>query len=403
VISIALRTAMERAREAALSGDAQAFPEHLRGIRSLDRSGVAPEQELRLLSIVAAARRADMTAVDAELAAAGSLPNHEWDRVRRWLIAAPEMSIPAYATFVRTLDQRMRQQVKLPPSRRWTPSIVIVLLGALLSLGVLAWRLGAVDGATSNASMIEAVISGRPDALLENCPSAWRADLLEAGRLLAMHDTSSAWGATEAAIDALAKSLRNAAASPAAGRVAETLLGPRATAQDLDKVANGVIGWRDSPWLRVGAWSDRATWSWSPSGDARMAWRGALRHMPLGLWMPGLFSVQWRCETLRDESITVVRTSGDNARISMQAVVGTRNWTIPASRVGRLWIADPLIAQWPGVSATLSPDGCTAARAAACQQSITDALRAVTAWIDRLSTGAIDPAPSIAEVPWWVP
>lgn len=403
MISIALRTAVERAREAALTGDAQTFPEHLRGIQSLDRSRLAPEHELRLLAIVAAARRADLAEVDAKLQAAGSLPNHEWDRVRRWLIGAPEMTIPAYADFVRTLDQRMRRQVKIPPSRRWTPSIAIVLAGALVSLAVLAWRLGAVDGGESNAATIEAVLSGRPDALLQQCPSAWRAELLEAGGLLAAHETSSEWAATQAAIEALSKSLRNAASSPAAVRIAETLIGPRATAQDLGKVAGGVLAWRDAPWLRVGAWSDPATWSWSPSDDARMAWRTALRHMPLGLWLPGLFSVQWRCEPLRETSVTVVRTSGDHSRSSLQAVVGTRDWTIPASRVGRLWVADPLIAQWPSVHATLVPETCTAPRAAACQRSITDVVRAIGAWIDRLSAGSTDPAPSTAEVPWWVP
>jgi hypothetical protein len=401
--SVALSTAIERARESALRGDPAAFTEHLRGIESLDRAGEAPSHDLRLLALVAAARRADLREVERTLEQAGSLPASEWDRVRRWLLAAPEMPLPAYAEFVRSLDRRMRKQVKVPPSRRWTPSLAIVLVGSLLSLMVLAWRLSPRSPSTSTALAMRAVLAGDPAITMEQLPSTWQDRCLEAARLLAGHDTSAASQATEAAVDAVIAALHAASGGRAANRIAETLLGPRASGSDLDRVALGLMVWKGSPWLRVSAWGDPATLEWTPTGDALLAWRAALRHMPLGLWLPGWFSPRWQCEPLRGETVTVLRNSGDNSRATLQIVVGGQEWNAATTRIDRCWPPDALIDQWESIQQRLDPSRCTAAQALACQQSMADALQGIAAWIQRMAAGAIEPAPSAQEVPWWVP
>ncbi|MEY2785678.1 MAG: hypothetical protein RL277_1888, partial [Planctomycetota bacterium] len=359
--SIALSTALERAREAALVGDPASFTEHLRGIESLDRAGEAPTHELRMLALVAAARRADLHQVETLLEQAGTLPLSEWERVRRWLLAAPEMPIPAYAEFVRSLDRRIRKQTTIPAPRRWTPSLAIVLTGALLSLMVLAWRLSPRSPSQSNALAVRAVLAGDPGIVLEQLPSSWQEPCLQAGRLLAAHDSEAAWKSTEAAVDALIAGLHAASGSRSASRIAETLLGPRASRPDLDRVALGLMQWKAAPWLRVAAWGDPASLDWKPEGDALLAWRTALRHMPLGLWLPGWFSTQWQCEPLRGETVTVLRNSGDGARVTLQIVVGGHEWNAPATRVDRCWPPDALIDEWKAMQPRLDASQCTAA------------------------------------------
>ena len=401
--SISLATAIERARESALTGDPAAFPDHLRGVESLDRAGEAPAAELRMLSIVAAARRADLAEVDRVLAQVEPLSSPEWERIRRWLLAAPEMQFSAYAEFVRSLDRRMRRMVAIPPARRWTPSIVMVLLGALLSLGILAWRTSAIDPSETNQAAIDAVLLGDATELLDALPTAWRSRLLAARDPLAAQASPEATADVEKAILSLAEALRAAAASPAAARVAETLLGPRGTPAQLQSLAAGVTEWQHSPWLKLESWSRPDALAWRPSGDALLAWRTALRHMPLGLWLPGWFSAQWQCAPQQDERAMVLRTSGDPARITLQVLLGTQEWKTTATRVERSWLPEPLQERWRELNPRLDTAQCTAAQSQACQRALAESVRSVAAWIARLTADASEVSPAAAEVSWWVP
>jgi hypothetical protein len=401
--SVSLATAIERARESALTGDAGAFADHLRSVESIDRSGEAPTAELRMLSIVAAARQADLAEVDRLLAKVEPLPAHEWEALRRWLLAAPEMQFDAYADFVRSLDRRIRQRVSIPPARRWTPSIVMVLLGALLSLGILAWRTSMKDPATTTRAAIDAVLQGDPTALLDCLPPEWQDRLLAAKDLLAAQASAEATADIEKALNELSQAIRAAAASPAAGRISETLLGPRGTPQQLNALAASVSEWQHAPWLKLESWSRPDALAWKPSGDARLAWRAALRHMPVGLWLAGWFSAQWQCEPLQEESAVVLRTSGDTRQITLQILVGAHEWKTTASRVNRLWLPEALQDRWLELNPHLDPATCTAARSQDCQKALAESLRSIAAWITRLTTNASEVAPPAKEVPWWVP
>jgi len=401
--SISLATAIERARESALTGDPVAFMDHLRGIESLDRAGEAPAAELRMLSIVAAARRADLAEVDRVLGQVEPMSGPDWEQLRRWLLAAPEFQFSAYAAFVRSLDRRMRRQVSIPPARRWTPSIVTVLAGALLSLGILAWRTSAADPSVTNQAAIDAVLRGDAAELLDALPSAWRSRLLAARDLLAAQASSEVTADVEKAILALADALRAAASSPAAARVAETLIGPRATPQQLQSLAAGVTEWQHSPWLKLEAWSKPDALAWKPSDDALLAWRTALRHMPMGLWLPGWFSAPWQCAPLQDERAMVLRTSGDPARITLQVLLGTQEWKTTATRVERCWLPEALQERWRDLDPRLDAAQCTAAQSQACQRGLAESLRSVAGWIHRLTANASEVTPSTKEVPWWVP
>jgi hypothetical protein len=400
---IALATAIERAREAALTGDASTFADHLRGIQALDRDGHAPSQQLHLLAIVAAARCADVGEVDRLLDRAGHLPASEWDRARRWLVGAPEMQLPAYVDFVRSLDRRMRNQVKIPAQRRHTPAIAMILAGSLASLAVLAWRLSPADAADSTRRAIESVLSANATALLEELPSNWRGELAVSGSALATHDTAASWKATEASIDALSKALLGASKAPTAVRIAERLIGPRADAAALERAAKGVGEWRACPWIRVSKWSDPDALAWTPSDDAAFAWRCALRHMPLGVWMPGWFSPSWQCEPLRIDPVAVTRSTSDGTRGTLLVLVGTRDWATPVALEGRRWPSTGVSQRWRELQPALAAERCTAAQAALMQQSMADQVSAVAAWIDRMASGQESPAPPAQEVPWWVP
>jgi hypothetical protein len=401
--SISLAVAIERARESALTGDAATFEEHLRSVESLDRAGEAPTSELRMLAIVAAARRADLAEVDRLLAPIDPLPAHEWEQLHRWLLGAPEMKFEAYAAFVRSLDRRVRRTVSIPAARRWTPSIVLVLLGALLSLAILAWRTSAIDAAASNREAIEAVLEGDAATLLECVPSAWESRLLAAKDLMAQHASAEATAGVERALAELSDALRAAATSPAAARVAETLLGPRASPEQLQSLAASVAEWQHSPWLKLESWSKPEALAWKPSGDARLAWRTALRHMPLGLWLPGWFSTEWQRAPLQDEQAVVLRTSGDPSRITLQVLVGVREWRTTATRVQRYWLPEALQDRWRDLDPRLDASRCTAAQSRACQQALADSLRSIAAWITRLAKDPSAIAPPTDEIPWWVP
>jgi hypothetical protein len=377
--------------------------DHLRGVESLDRTGEASAAELRMLSIVAAARRADLAEVDRVLAQVEPLSGPEWEHLRRWLLAAPEMQFSAYAEFVRSLDRRMRRRVSVPPARRWTPSIVMILLGALLSLGILAWRTSALDPSATNQAAIDAVLRGDATELLGALPSAWRSRLRAARDSLAAQASTEATADVEKAILALADALRAAASSPAAARVAETLIGPRGTPAQLQSLAAGVTEWQHSPWLKLETWSRPDALAWKPSGDALLAWRTALRHMPLGLWLPGWFSAQWQCAPQQDERAMVLRTSGDPARITLQVLLGNREWKTTATRVERFWLPEGLQERWRELNPRLDAARCTAAQSQACQRALAESIRPVAAWIARLTANASEVSPAAAELPWWVP
>lgn len=403
MIPIALATAVERAREAALTGDASTFAEHLRGIQALDRDGNAPSEQLHLLAIVAAARCADMGEVDRLLDRTGRVPASEWERVRRWLVGAPEMRLPAYEDFVRSLDRRMRNRVKISAQRRHTPAIAMILAGSLASLAVLAWRLSPADAADSTRGAIESVLSANATGLLEALPSNWRSELVVSGSALATHDTAASWKATEASIDALSKALLGASKSPAAARIAERLVGPRADAASLERAAKGVTDWHTCPWIRVSKWSDPEALAWTASDEALFAWRCALRHMPLGVWMPGWFSPSWQCEPLRIDPVIVTRSTSDGTRGTLLVLVGTRDWATPVALEGRRWPSTGVSERWRTLQPSLAVDRCTAAQAALVQQMIADQITAVAVWIDRMSNGEESPAPPAQEVSWWVP
>jgi hypothetical protein len=280
---------------------------------------------------------------------------------------------------------------------------VLVLLGALLSLGILAWRTSAVDAAASNRQAIEAVLAGDAARLLECVPSAWESRLLAAKDLLAQHASAEANAAIERALAELSAALRTAAASPAAARVAETLMGPRATPEQLQNLAASVAEWQHSPWLKLESWSKPEALAWKPSGDAQLAWRTALRHMPVGLWLPGWFSAEWQRAPLQDEQVVVMRTSGDSSRVTLQVLVGVREWKTTATRVQRHWIPEGLQDRWRDLDPRLDASRCTAVQSQACQQALADSLRSIAAWITRLTTDASAIAPPTIEVPWWVP
>ena len=92
--TIALQTAIERARATALAGDAAAFTELRRGIATLDRDGEAPVRELHMLGVVAAARLADLPGVAQGLAALQPAPL----RAQPAATASPAAAKPALST-----------------------------------------------------------------------------------------------------------------------------------------------------------------------------------------------------------------------------------------------------------------------------------------------------------------
>jgi hypothetical protein len=239
-------------------------------------------------------------------------------------------------------------------------------------------------------------------AVMHQLPSDWRDALRSGGESLARHDTTTAWRSTEAAIDALSAALRAASGSPHAETFAQDLLGPGARAADLARASDGVAQWRGCPWLRVGAWSSLEALQWRPAEESLLVWRAALRHMPLGVWLPGWFSPKWRCDPLRDDAIAVSRAGGQDSQTTLMILIGGQDWSAPAARVGRQWPPLALIDQWRSIEPEFATELCSAERATACQQSIADALRSIAAWIGRRANGADEPSPPVQEAPWWV-
>jgi hypothetical protein len=125
--------------------------------------------------------------------------------------------------------------------------------------------------------------------------------------------------------------------------------------------------------------------------------------MPMGTWLPGWFSTQWQCAPLQEEHALVLRTSGDPARITLQVLLGTQEWKTTATRVERFWMPEALQERWRELDPHLDATQCTAQQSQACQRALAERLRAVAAWIARLTANASDVTPSTKELPWWVP
>lgn len=400
--SIALQTAIERARVAALSGDPATFAELRRGILSLDRDSTAPVRELRMLGVVAAARLADVGAVETGLAALDPIGPRERSTLRAWLLAAPELELPAYAEFVQSLDRRMRQDMAAPPARRWTPALVIVLGGALLSLLLLGWRLTPASPDRAARDAIMAVLDGDATALADALPASWRGQVRQATGALAMHADPTLARETQAAVEQLAAAIEAAARGPAADAVARTLVGPRADGAMLARLAAGVRAINESGWLDPSAWASRA-WSWRPEGDALLAHRTLLRHLPLGIWATGWFSAGWRCDPLGTQDVAVHPTASAPDQATVVVHVGLDSWPATLARRDRTWVPRSLLERWAAWQEALDPERCTPERTQSLQRSIIASLRAIAEWVGKAGTPAGSSAPASPEVPWWLP
>ena len=403
--NIVIETAVQRARAIALSGAPDQFDEALEAVVTLDRGGEAPLRELRMLSVIAAARRADLTAVDAALQSVGALAPSDWKSMHQWLLAAPEMQHDAYAAFVRDLDRRMRRSTNRSPARRLTSALAALLVASCLSLLVLAWRLSTRDPADQTQLAITGVLDGQPNALLAAIPGAWADELRSAARQLSQLPTdqlNAERDATTAAVASLTKSLQQAASCANASTVAERWIGPNATTSQLQRLAEGFKAMQDSPWLDVTRWHDEG-WSWSPDTEGQFAWRTLLRHAPLGVWMPGMFGVEWRCDARNTPTVFVHATARKGSIATLLVQAGANSWHTPLVRVGREWACGALVERWPTWQPSLEAAACTPVMARWLQASIAQTANALAAWTDRLAAGEDAPAPPVQDIGWWVP
>ena len=403
--SIVIATAVQRARAVALSGAPDQFDEALEAVVTLDRGGEAPLRELRMLSVVAAARRADLTAVDAALQSVGALAPSDWKSLHQWLLAAPEMQHDAYAAFVRDLDRRMRRSTNRSPARRLTAALAVLLVASCLSLLVLAWRVSARDPADQTQSVITGMLEGQPRTVLGGMPGSWADQLRVAVRQLSQvppDQLKAEHDATAAAVAALAKSLQQAATGANAASVAARWIGPNATTAQLQQLAAGFKSMQDSPWLDVTRWNGEG-WSWSPDAAGQFALRTILRHAPLGVWMPGLFGADWQCDSRITPTVFVHATARNGPTATLLVQVGANSWHAPMTRVGRDWASAAITERWPTWQPSLEPATCTPDIARWLQASISQTATSLAAWTDRMAAGQDAPAPPVQDIGWWVP
>jgi hypothetical protein len=403
--NIVIETAVQRARAIALSGAPDQFDEALEAVVTLDRGGEAPLRELRMLSVVAAARRADLTAVDAALRSVGALAPSDWKSLHQWLLAAPEMRHDAYAAFVRDLDRRMRRSTKRSPARRLTAALAVLLVASCLSLLVLAWRLSAHDPADQTQMAISGVLDGQPSTVLAAIPGAWADQLRGATRQLSQvppDQLKAEREATTAAMQALAKSLQQAASGANAATVAARWIGANATTAQLQQLAAGFKAMQDSPWLDVNRWHGEG-WSWSPDAAGQFAWRTLVRHAPLGVWMPGLFGADWQCDARTSPTVFVHATARNGPTATLLVQLGAKSWHTPMVRIGRDWASAAIAERWPTWQPSLEPAACTPDMARWLQASIAQTANALAAWTDRMAAGQDAPAPPVQDIGWWVP
>lgn len=362
-------------------------------------------RELRMLSVVAAARRADLSAVEGALRSVGALAPSDWKSLHQWLLAAPEMQHDAYAAFVRDLDRRMRRSTNRSPARRLTAALAVLLVASCLSLLVLAWRLSARDPADQTQSVITGVLDGQPETVLAAAPGAWADALRGATRQLTLvspDQLKAEREATSAAMAALANSLQQAAGSAHAATVAARWIGPDATTTQVQQLAAGVQAMRESPWLDVTRWNSEG-WSWSPDGAGQFFWRALLRHAPLGVWMPGMFGADWQCDPRTTPSVFVHATARSGPTATLLVQVGASSWHTPMARIGRDWASNALAERWPGWQPSLEPAACTPEMARKLQSSIAQTATSLATWTDRLAAGEDAPAPPVQDIAWWVP
>ena len=403
--NIVIETAVQRARAIALSGATDQFDEALEAVVSLDRGGEAPLRELRMLSVVVAARRADLTAVEAALQSVGTLAPSDWKSLHQWLLSAPEMQHDAYAAFVRDLDRRMRRGTNRSPARRLTAALAVLLVASCLSLLVLAWRLSARDPADQTQLAITGLLDGQPGTVLAAAPGAWADALRGAVRQLGQvppEQLKAEREATTAAVAALAKGLMTAASGANAATVATRWIGPNATPAQLQQLAAGMKAMQDSPWLDVTRWNGEG-WSWSPDATGQFAWRTLLRHAPLGVWMPGVFGADWQCDARITPSVFVHATARSGPAATLLVQMSAKSWHTPMVRIGRDWASSALAERWPNWQPSLEPAACTPDMARWLQASIAQTANALAAWTDRMAAGQDASAPPVQDIGWWVP
>jgi|GEM_PF-2871602 len=403
--SLVIEAAVERARTSALVGNAAEFNLAFQSVQTLDRDGEAPMHELRMLALVAAARLADLQGVETTLESLQPLSPSDWKRLRHWLVSAPEMQHANYIEFIRELDRRTRQSNRMSPMRRWTPALAIVLIAACVSLLLLSWRLSPTDPSDDTRQLIIAVLDGSPSEIVNMLPRDWESSLRKAVATLAQTDGTdmhAAHEATNAAMLLLANALRTAAASPQATSIAERLVGPRATAEHLKLLAQGVELLRESPWLNISLWKDGDFWRWKPDTASVFALRTLLRHAPLSLWMPGLFSSEWRCDPRLEYSVFAHETARSGSSTTVRVQIGSNAWFVPTIRIGRRWASIGLDQMWPSWQQFLLPQACTASVAQQLQSDCAAVCASLSGWIDKLSIGADQASPEVKQIPWWV-
>lgn len=398
-----LEAGLERARRAALAGQASAFDAELQAIQTLDRDGSAPMRELRLLELVARARQADLAAVDRVLASLQSLAPSEWRRVHGWLVGAPEMEHEAFADFVRSLDRRLRQRSLGPGARRLTPALAIALAASAAALALLAWRITPLPAEDTNRQAIESVLAGQSKDMESAMPDIWTRRLAETRLAIAAQASPEMAAKTTAAVEALAKALSDAASSPAAGSLARQLMGPLASPNDLTRLAEGVRGWCESPWLSASAWGDGRAMAWSPGGESLLAWRTLLRHAPLTAWLPGWFGGDFRVDPLQDPGVRVRGVAKDQDTRALQVQAGTASWPLTTRRVGRHWVPSGMVDRWTAWQADVDPARWDATRTRNLEERLVAGIEAFTRWIQAWSQGQGTPSPALTDLPWWVP
>lgn len=398
-----LEASFERARRAAMAGDPAAFDVELQAIRTLDRDGSAPMRELRMLELVTRARQADLTAVDAVLASLEPMAPSDWQRLHGWLVGAPEMEHASYAEFVRSLDRKRRRQTRVPSARRLTPMLAIAMVSSLAALLLLAWRLTPLPAHQTNRQAIEATLSGRWSDAMRALPHAWADRTEQARTALAAHASPEMATRITASMNALDQALDQAADSPRAPSLARQLVGPLGSAQDLRRLARGVKAWRESPWLSMAMWSDDRAADWTPEGDALFAWRTLLRHAPLTAWLPGWFGGDFRVDPLTEPAVSVREVAQEQDARTLRVQVGSSSWPLTTRRVGRHWVPTGMVDRWGLWQVALDPATCDASLARLDEERWIAGLDAVTAWVNSWIQSTGTPAPSLTELPWWVP
>ncbi len=401
--SLVIEAAMERARQIAIGGDATTFENEVQSILSLDRLGEAPVRELRMLAVVAAARRADLEAVDETLASLSPLAPSDWATIHRWMLAAPDMQHETYSDFVRDTDRRMRSTGRIPPAKKWTPVLAALLIVSIVTLLVIGYRLANNDPSQRTHTLLSAVLRGETGTFLSTLPPQWQHSIDLALTELRSHDTAAEAADTLAAIDSLHAALSKAAASHYALHIARQLLSDHATPGDLAVVAQGILNFKDCPWLQVSQWGLPAAWEWKPSSDGERAYGSALRHMPLAVWLPGCVSPIWKLDPMTSPALHVRVTGRTDSTATVTVQVGFDPMSTPVMREQGCWLPQRLIERWPVLQAELAPERCTQQRAQEIQQSIARSIYGCAAWIDRLAGGSQEPAPTVSEVAWWVP